>query len=428
MPTRSWWRSTSRASGSATTTCSPTCCGSSYAAVRPRRSRGLHRLAADWHAEHGDAVEAIRHAQLAGDWELAGELLGRHWVHLRARRRGGDARRAARRPAQRAPRAPTRSWRRSPPRTCSRSRAGPRPTRCSSRAQRALPELPAAPPPPRRDRARQRPAPAGPAARRARRRRRRGQRAARRRGRAGGGVELEALALMNLGIAETLDAAARGRGGAPPRPGLALARRPRAARTSSSAASATLGTVANLTRRLDLAERHCARRSRSRERLGWSTLPFVGVADAEPRRRAAPPRAARRGRGLPATAPSRSSADGARAGGDRRPAPRPRDARDRPARPRPRRLAAFRDGRAARRAAARAALPRRRPAPVAAARAAPARRPRARPRRARRARAAARSGAASPPTSTSRTATRPPRPPRSRRCSRARRSRSTPTR
>ena len=28
------------------------------------------------------AVEAIRHAQLAGDWELARELLGRHWVHL----------------------------------------------------------------------------------------------------------------------------------------------------------------------------------------------------------------------------------------------------------------------------------------------------------------------------------------------------------
>ena len=43
---------------------------------------GLHRLAAEWHAEHGDPVEAIRHAKLAGDWDLAGELLGRHWVHL----------------------------------------------------------------------------------------------------------------------------------------------------------------------------------------------------------------------------------------------------------------------------------------------------------------------------------------------------------
>ena len=42
----------------------------------------LHRLAAGWHAEQGHAVEAIRHAQLAGDAELAVELLGRHWVHL----------------------------------------------------------------------------------------------------------------------------------------------------------------------------------------------------------------------------------------------------------------------------------------------------------------------------------------------------------
>ena len=70
----------------------------------PAQIPRLHRLAAEWHAEHGDAVEAIRHAQLAGDWELAGELLGRHWVPSAARRRGGDAGRAARRPAQRAPR------------------------------------------------------------------------------------------------------------------------------------------------------------------------------------------------------------------------------------------------------------------------------------------------------------------------------------
>jgi LuxR family maltose regulon positive regulatory protein len=42
----------------------------------------LHRAAARWHAAHGDPVEAIRHAQLGEDWELAGDLLGRHWVHL----------------------------------------------------------------------------------------------------------------------------------------------------------------------------------------------------------------------------------------------------------------------------------------------------------------------------------------------------------
>ena len=42
----------------------------------------LHRIAAGWFAEHGHAVEAIRHAEHAGDWELAVELLARHWVHL----------------------------------------------------------------------------------------------------------------------------------------------------------------------------------------------------------------------------------------------------------------------------------------------------------------------------------------------------------
>src|SRR6185312_2330016 len=42
----------------------------------------LHRLAAGWFAEHGHVVEAIRHAQLGGDAELAAELIGRHWVHL----------------------------------------------------------------------------------------------------------------------------------------------------------------------------------------------------------------------------------------------------------------------------------------------------------------------------------------------------------
>jgi LuxR family transcriptional regulator, maltose regulon positive regulatory protein len=42
----------------------------------------LHRLAAGWYAENGHPIEAIRHAELGEDWELAGELLGRHWVHL----------------------------------------------------------------------------------------------------------------------------------------------------------------------------------------------------------------------------------------------------------------------------------------------------------------------------------------------------------
>ena len=42
----------------------------------------LHRAAALWHAEHGRPSDAIRHARLGGDDELATELLGRHWVHL----------------------------------------------------------------------------------------------------------------------------------------------------------------------------------------------------------------------------------------------------------------------------------------------------------------------------------------------------------
>lgn len=42
----------------------------------------LHRLAAAWFAEHGLAIEAIRHAELGEDWDLAAELLGRHWVHV----------------------------------------------------------------------------------------------------------------------------------------------------------------------------------------------------------------------------------------------------------------------------------------------------------------------------------------------------------
>ena len=42
----------------------------------------LHRRAARWYADHGQPVEAIHHARLATDWELACDLLGRHWVQL----------------------------------------------------------------------------------------------------------------------------------------------------------------------------------------------------------------------------------------------------------------------------------------------------------------------------------------------------------
>jgi LuxR family maltose regulon positive regulatory protein len=42
----------------------------------------LHGAAAGWFAEHGYPVEAIRHAQVAGDWDLATRLLTDHWVGL----------------------------------------------------------------------------------------------------------------------------------------------------------------------------------------------------------------------------------------------------------------------------------------------------------------------------------------------------------
>jgi LuxR family transcriptional regulator, maltose regulon positive regulatory protein len=43
---------------------------------------GLHATAAGWFAEHGFAVEAVRHAQAAHDWGLAARLLFDHWFGL----------------------------------------------------------------------------------------------------------------------------------------------------------------------------------------------------------------------------------------------------------------------------------------------------------------------------------------------------------
>ena len=42
----------------------------------------LHRVAADWLAEHGLTVDAIRHAQSGGDWIHAGRLLADHGLSL----------------------------------------------------------------------------------------------------------------------------------------------------------------------------------------------------------------------------------------------------------------------------------------------------------------------------------------------------------
>jgi LuxR family maltose regulon positive regulatory protein len=48
----------------------------------PGEIAGLHKAAGGWLARHGYPVEAIRHAQAAGDWDLAAGLLAGHWPGL----------------------------------------------------------------------------------------------------------------------------------------------------------------------------------------------------------------------------------------------------------------------------------------------------------------------------------------------------------
>jgi LuxR family transcriptional regulator, maltose regulon positive regulatory protein len=50
--------------------------------AEPDRVAGLHRAAAGWFAGHGYPVEAVRHAQAAQEWGLAGRLLAGHWTGL----------------------------------------------------------------------------------------------------------------------------------------------------------------------------------------------------------------------------------------------------------------------------------------------------------------------------------------------------------
>jgi LuxR family transcriptional regulator, maltose regulon positive regulatory protein len=50
--------------------------------TQPAEVAALHELAAGWLAGHGYPVEAIRHAQAAGDWVLAARLLAGHWPGL----------------------------------------------------------------------------------------------------------------------------------------------------------------------------------------------------------------------------------------------------------------------------------------------------------------------------------------------------------
>ena len=48
----------------------------------PGELPALHRSAAQWYAEHGHVVEAVRHAQAAGDWELAMRSLSDRMLDL----------------------------------------------------------------------------------------------------------------------------------------------------------------------------------------------------------------------------------------------------------------------------------------------------------------------------------------------------------
>jgi LuxR family maltose regulon positive regulatory protein len=50
--------------------------------TEPDQVAGLHEMAAGWFAGHGYPVEAVRHAQAAQDWALAGRLLVDRWPGL----------------------------------------------------------------------------------------------------------------------------------------------------------------------------------------------------------------------------------------------------------------------------------------------------------------------------------------------------------
>jgi LuxR family transcriptional regulator, maltose regulon positive regulatory protein len=52
----------------------------------------LHRRASRWHKDHGQPLEAVRHAVEARDWELAGAVAGEHWLSLLIAGRGAALR------------------------------------------------------------------------------------------------------------------------------------------------------------------------------------------------------------------------------------------------------------------------------------------------------------------------------------------------
>jgi LuxR family maltose regulon positive regulatory protein len=58
----------------------------------PQELPGLHTIVAEWLAEHGDPVQAIRHAQAAEDWGLATRLLADNWRFMYLDGRSATAR------------------------------------------------------------------------------------------------------------------------------------------------------------------------------------------------------------------------------------------------------------------------------------------------------------------------------------------------
>ena len=57
----------------------------------PAELPALHGIAADWFAQHGHPVQAIRHAQAAQNWSLAARLLSDHWLGLGSTGRAATA-------------------------------------------------------------------------------------------------------------------------------------------------------------------------------------------------------------------------------------------------------------------------------------------------------------------------------------------------
>jgi LuxR family maltose regulon positive regulatory protein len=237
----------------------------------PDEVADLHRRAARWFDAHGHVVEAIRHAQLGDDWELAVELLGRHWVHVVLD--GEEATLGALLAALPAEVADAEVSAIRAADCLARSRWSEADALLAT-AEETLARLP-------------------------RERRRRAETAlatvellrARRLGdvegvveRAGpmleseddgGGDELRALALMNLGIAEGW-AFRLAESEEHLEQGLALGRatgRP----FVEMGCLGGLGVVAHLTRRLDLAEERLRGAIAVGERVGWSTHPLVGA-------------------------------------------------------------------------------------------------------------------------------------------------------